>query len=125
MQNTISVPFCFYVTIPNDENDMNINNDGLCSNFIFSPVNVEGLRENGFDAANVEVFPNPFSANVTVKSDSPLKRIMLLNNLGQVIMRMETTEPEIQLQPDHIGAGIYFLKFESEKFSGVKKIIKY
>jgi hypothetical protein len=124
MQNTISVPFCFYVTVPNDENDKNISNDGLCSNIVFNPVNV-GLRENNFDAANIEVFPNPFSSNITVRSNAPLKRIVLLNGLGQVIIQLETSEREIQLQPENIKAGIYFLKIESEKFSGLKKIIKY
>jgi hypothetical protein len=125
MQGTISVPFCFYVTVPNDENDINISNDGLCASFVFNPANVQGLKENAFNAANVQVFPNPFRSSVMIKSENHLKRITLLNSLGQVIMQSEAQEKETLMQTDNIGAGIYFLRFESENFSGVKKIIKY
>lgn len=93
-----------------------------------------GLTENTAYAANVNVYPNPFSNNLSVSFYLPATEkisIELTDVLGKTIIKLnekeynagETTLP-IAFSENNLKAGVYFLKLSSGQGTIVKKVNK-
>jgi Secretion system C-terminal sorting domain len=63
----------------------------------------------------LKVYPNPVNDQLSIESNDPLSRIMILNNLGQVLIRKELlqdiTNP-INLSLKHLLSGHYIIHAE-------------
>jgi hypothetical protein len=98
-----------------------ISNGGDC-NVMSSSYIITGLEE---DANAVQLFPNPVqNGNVTLtkKDDRPAK-VILSNNLGQVVMLSDFKHQEMALDLKHLPAGLYHLEIKSIKTYRKKIII--
>lgn len=76
--------------------------------------------EAGFSANRVSIYPNPFrgtvNATVTVETDCEA-RVRMFDILGHVvfdagILQLTKGSNRIALQPEHIGAGLFFVRFD-------------
>ncbi|RED46401.1 putative secreted protein (Por secretion system target) [Winogradskyella eximia] len=69
--------------------------------------NSENLSIKDKEIAAIEVYPNPTTSVIHVKSETTIKSLQLFNNLGQLIL----SKPEVNyLDLSRISEGIYFLK---------------
>lgn len=71
----------------------------------------------------VSVFPNPFTEEVTIKSEYKIDKILIFNNRGKIIHEKRQNENSLYNLKDII-PGIYFCKIITAKGSTFKKIIK-
>jgi len=83
-----------------------------------TPLNA-GLEEAN-SISNIQVFPNPTTGKITLKSiDSPILNFMVYNLLGEEIpAEITNNELDLSAQP----SGIYFLKLNTAKSTIVKKV---
>lgn len=81
--------------------------------------------DNTLASENFTLYPNPFTANITIKTNTPISSIKLVNQLGQqvkVINEQFTQEKTINLED--LNTGIYFLIVDTAKNSTSVKVIK-
>lgn len=78
-----------------------------------------------FGTADWEIFPNPSSGILMIRSQLPLRSIRVFDLHGRVIKKVETSEQlQWELQLDELEPGIYFVQSESRTGTSVKKWIK-
>lgn len=85
-------------------------------------VNVDwtvGINE--FSAIKIEVYPNPFSDMLKVKSKHMLNSIKLTDALGKVYYQKDNSSNEVFINTQELPSGIYFLEVNE----GIVKLIKY
>ena len=88
----------------------------------FNPsVNIEETVTN---TQNVNVYPNPFSNQITVSSESGLQKIELFHANGQVIENVSVSGKEFTLETSQLMNGVYFLQVTNLEGMEIIKIIK-
>ena len=82
-----------------------------------------GIDENPVSRA-ISIFPNPVQRSL-VRVESPywIKRYEIFDQNGKVEGVYNCYEKKISIPLSHLSPGIYFIKFSTEKGSGVKKLI--
>jgi hypothetical protein len=82
---------------------------------------VNELKESGY----VNLFPNPASDVVNIKSNSVLKNIVVSRVDGKVVADISTNETEFKLDVNDFSEGIYIVKIVDAKNSiTIKKFVK-
>lgn len=97
---------------------------------IITNVNHERIIQDKENLVNV--YPNPFTDQITVQFEIPIKnniRIKVFNNAGQEITLPEShlnfkSEYEICLKTERLKSGIYFIQINSDSGSNTKKVFK-
>ena len=88
----------------------------------FNPsVNIEETVTN---TQNVNVYPNPFSNQITVSSETGLQKIELFHANGQVIENTSVSGKEFTLETSQLMNGVYFLQVTNLVGMEIIKIIK-
>ena len=95
------------------------------------PVSTRGAMDNGF---NMNVFPNPFRENLSLRVDLPASessaRIILYDARGRSLQQWERRqlsqgEYEETLSIQHWPAGLYWIAFEGQRHGrAVRRIVK-
>lgn len=89
----------------------NVNVDPICS-----VLSLNELSKNDF-----EIYPNPFSDFIFIKSNKVIdENIEIINSVGQTILKKKITSPKIDLST--LNKGVYYLKLSSK--NNTFKIIK-
>ncbi len=90
------------------------------------PLPVDSIAESG--RINISVYPNPFTTEVVVKSenldDLVGKKIKLFDVTGKLFVSQVLQSQKTIIPLSSLPAGIYFIKIEGLKSSGVYKIVK-
>lgn len=112
---------CVTSSVPNFENDIEINNDGWCG--IVSVTTPVGISENNLNAY-CTIYPNPVIDKLTVEFEpNTIARLRILNCLGETVFYLKEPRSEIDLST--LPSGIYFLQLHNDNsLIGTKKIIK-
>ncbi|MBK0404565.1 PKD domain-containing protein [Adhaeribacter sp. BT258] len=88
-----------------------------------------GIPNEGFAPAAFEVYPNPSAGmvNLRLNNNTPEDfNLEVTNVLGQVLMRKEMSLSEDQAKPldlRSLAKGVYFIKIQNSKTSGVRRIV--
>jgi hypothetical protein len=77
-----------------------------------------GMDEND---ANVALFPNPTSGNVTIQAQG-MSRITVVSVLGQVVYDTELNADEVTLNMGQFNAGMYMVRVYTENGVTVKRV---
>ena len=73
----------------------------------------------------IAIYPNPFSDNVSIIVSENVKDIVIMNNIGQSIMKLQSSSHNIQINTSDFNSGIYFVRFVMNDGSHItKKLIK-
>jgi len=72
---------------------------------------------------NVNVYPNPASEQITVKSDKLIKRLQLFRNNGELIFDKGFNHSVVTIGLDEYPKGIYFMKVLQEERVVGKKVV--
>lgn len=81
-------------------------------------TNTTDINELGTKA---NVFPNPTKGNVTVEVEG-LKRLTVLNELGQVVYDEETSNNSETLNMSQFGTGVFLIRILTENGVGFKRV---
>lgn len=72
----------------------------------------------------INLYPNPAKDNIIIETDyAKEKTIYLMNNLGQVIQTIHTSEKSIAISLNTIASGLYYIKIEAGVNSYAQKFI--
>jgi hypothetical protein len=82
---------------------------------------IVGMEE--LDAARFQIFPNPASDRVTVKSPVEISTIRVLNNSGQLVMDIQVNAAEHQLDVSQLESGIYYINLETNEGQVLQKFV--
>lgn len=69
----------------------------------------------------LQVYPNPVSQKLTIKTDDQIISIELFDILGQ---KVQSFKNEKTTDLEHLTSGVYFLKIKTDKNEFIEKIIK-
>ncbi|MBL7919575.1 MAG: T9SS type A sorting domain-containing protein [Bacteroidia bacterium] len=104
------------------------------ANGIISPLSVSsatsvmvgvpnGVKENGFDNS-ISIFPNPTKGSVTIKSNTEIKKVEILNVTGQLLLTENVKGNSHQLNLETLAKGIYFVKiYNANGEMAMKKLV--
>ncbi|MDR0833088.1 MAG: T9SS type A sorting domain-containing protein [Candidatus Symbiothrix sp.] len=70
---------------------------------------------------NLSVYPNPAKHDLFIRSDSPIEKIDLYNQLGQLVLK--ATDFVEKIDVSHLEAGIYFVRIIVDGTVVTKKIV--
>jgi uncharacterized repeat protein (TIGR02543 family) len=105
-----------YITI---EDVATVVNSDLMVPIVMFPV---GVSTNAL--SNLNVYPNPFSNQITISNPSVVNRVVVANLIGQVVMDVRTNGAAT-VETAKLSAGIYLVTFEAANGeSVVRKMVK-
>ena len=88
-------------------------------------IDVELSTADILDFDHVKVYPNPFNNYIRVEGVESYSQIVIFNNLGQIIKRIENPSQVNMINTSELQQGIYFLRFESNNGDQkVRKVVK-
>jgi hypothetical protein len=125
VQPTDIIPFqvCFFTTVPNASNDIEINNDSGCGTFTVTGLDV-GIQQNQLDETSSTIYPNPFNNELSVASAYEIKEVTLMNALGETLFNQRVNDKKTTVKNESLSPGFYFVKIETEKGTVTKKVLK-
>ena len=88
-------------------------------NLIFDVSSIDDVLD--FD---LELFPNPVTDNLRIKSEKQINNLNLIDNTGKTLLSRELNSHEINLNLNDFESGIYYLKLQGEDFNTVQQFVK-
>ncbi|MCA1762288.1 MAG: T9SS type A sorting domain-containing protein [Cryomorphaceae bacterium] len=80
--------------------------------------------ENPRSEIALNVFPNPSTGNITLESESPLKRISVFDAVGRLVFRESIqNKTNQQLNLSHLPKGLYLLQISGQEFEKTEKVV--
>jgi len=79
-----------------------------------------------YDSHNVytEIYPNPASDQLTIRSNEYIREVEVLNLTGQVISSKTVNNNETVINVSDLNRGLYFIKVRTERGESTTKITK-
>lgn len=118
---TANLKICFFTTVPNFSNDVDISNDTNCDSVLFL---ITGLDENGVLNAMTNIFPNPIENNFKISCDIPMQAIRIYNVVGVLVKEECVNLKEMEVETGDLSTGVYLIRIETEKGTVIKKVLK-
>jgi PKD repeat protein len=81
-----------------------------------------GIKDNEL-SFNTQIYPNPASNVVNVKSDLQISNVKVYNNTGQIVSNKQVNSKFFQLNTSQYETGIYFFQIETNEGVISKRII--
>ncbi len=84
-------------------------------------INVKNSTDVNEYGINASLYPNPTSGNVTIEAEG-MQRLVVVNELGQVVYDAETSSDTETLNMSQFGVGVYMVRIYTENGMGVKRV---
>jgi len=97
------------------------------SNSDTAPYTVEvinTLTVNEQEIAGFKIYPNPTNSVLNITAIENIKKIILYNSLGQILLEKQINATETKLNIEKLSNGIYILKTYGKNKTGIRQIIK-
>ena len=88
----------------------------------FGVCNVVSVTD--LDQFDLSLFPNPTTNAVTIKANSEIKSVGILNILGQEVLQKSPISNAATLNVSNLEPGTYFIKVQIAQRTGVYKLVK-
>jgi hypothetical protein len=75
-------------------------------------------------ANELNVYPNPFTEELTIKSDQNIIAFTLRDSQGKIITQDTPIKTELQVQTTELTNGIYFLEIKTDLSTQIIKVVK-
>jgi PKD repeat protein len=82
-------------------------------------ANVAGIKN--ISQVNFELYPNPTTGNVTVKSSLPIGIASVYNSIGQLVYQQKTNDTLLQIDLNQQAAGIYLFQVQGKFLRIIKQ----
>jgi hypothetical protein len=76
------------------------------------------------DEQTMDVYPNPFSENITVTTSAAVNNLSIYNSLGELVRIVKIENGTADLHLGDLAAGIYVIEAQTETGIVTKRIIK-
>ncbi len=96
----------FCVTAVYDEGESECSNEWII--YLWTNINENQI-------SNIQIFPNPASDIINIKSDLKIHKVEVYNYSGQIIRNEKANSKFYQINTSQFEAGIYFLRIETEE----------
>jgi len=98
---------------------------GVSEEFVVTIDDCTGIGENGEETSEqqIDVYPNPATDFLIVKSTSIIRHIKLINIDGKSIIEDDQTGNTLRLNTQNIDRGLYLLKVVTDDQIAVKRVI--
>lgn len=80
-----------------------------------------GLNEKG-EQTYVSMYPNPAQTYVMLSSNTLIKKVNILNQLGQLVQTMAPGTPELRINTETMKPGVYILQIDTEHGMATQKL---
>ena len=93
-----------------------VENEGGCKDSIIKKdyINAIYVGINELKKQGINIFPNPFSTKILIKSEKPIQNIRFVNFEGKEVLYATTQETQTELSTENLAKGIYLLEIEME-----------
>ena len=71
----------------------------------------------------MQVYPNPANDQFTIKSETELQSVIMVNYSGQVVMNRKATGNELLINANEFAKGVYTLQVETKDGRSVHKVV--
>lgn len=125
LQNLIE--FTTYATLDIGSNTWIQDSDDVNYKFYYKPYLDDVSAKNLIAAKDFEVYPNPSKNTLTLKmADAAIATIQVLDINGKVLLYFQaaTNATQAQIDISTLASGTYLLQVNTQKGSGVQKIVK-
>jgi len=85
---------------------------------------INTLAVNDQEIAGFEIYPNPTNSILNITATENIKKIILYNSLGQIVLEKQINANESKMNIEKLSNGIYILKTYGENKTGIRQIIK-
>ena len=75
------------------------------------------------ESLDVRVFPNPATGQVTVMSEAPMRRCLMMNSLGQIVIDQAMDDTETRLNIEGCAPGLYLLRVSTDQGESIQKLM--
>ncbi|MFK7922644.1 MAG: lamin tail domain-containing protein [Bacteroidia bacterium] len=72
----------------------------------------------------IQLFPNPASTQLSLRSDYRLETVRITNLMGQELMRQDLNQPQADLNIAHLPTGVYLIRVQTNEGSWTSRWIK-
>jgi hypothetical protein len=104
---------CYYVTAVYDEGESDASNTD-CDIIV-------GLEDNL--AAQTQIFPNPATSVVNIKSDHVINNLMIYNFAGQLILNEQVSSSNHSVNVSQLNPGVYIFQIDTDEGRLTERII--
>lgn len=73
--------------------------------------------------AELLVYPNPATDEVTIKSGSPIEQVLLYNQIGQLTNQFDVMDNAVNINISDQEPGLYFIQIQSSKQTTTRKLV--
>lgn len=80
-----------------------------------------GLNEKG-EQTYVSMYPNPAQTYVMLSSNSVIRKVNILNQIGQVVQSFSPEAPELRISTETMKSGVYILQIDTEHGQAIQKL---
>ena len=84
-------------------------------------INVKNSTDVNEFGMKASLYPNPTNGNVTIEAEG-MQRLVVINELGQVVYDAETNSDTKTLNMSQFGVGIFMIRIYTENGMGVKRV---
>jgi len=111
------------VLIPDNSSVRNAERICYWDNISFNSNNPSGMNE--INTSTIQLYPNPFSNELSIKSETEINRIEIRNLLGQAIKTVYVKNNSTSIDLSHVAPGNYFVTVKlSNGNTSTKKAVK-
>jgi hypothetical protein len=118
--SSISLNLCIDATVPNEMSDTDPSNDSYCRNLKLFPV---GIKENSMNLDEIQIFPNPSSERIDIRSPSIINSLQIFDIAGKLLVETEVRKKQCHIDAGILKEGLYFFKINSENGIVIKKVL--
>jgi len=108
---------CYYLTLPNNQTDINLQNNESCLNGVAMDLNETTLKD------QVKFYPNPASDLVQISTPFPQFTLEIFDITGKPIKKETSSSSTYSLDLNTLETGFYFILLQYENQSVQEKII--
>jgi hypothetical protein len=87
------------------------------------PIQITSISDPSGAAGLLQIFPNPANDQFTIKSETELQSVIMVNYSGQVVMNRKTTGNVMIIDVNEYAKGFYTLQVETKDGRSVHKVV--
>jgi len=77
----------------------------------------------GIEDTYIMMYPNPATDKINISSNYEIRKLILTNQLGQVVLEQQANSNSIQVNASQLRKGIYFVKVNSIAGESTHKLV--
>ncbi|NCU37224.1 T9SS type A sorting domain-containing protein, partial [Candidatus Falkowbacteria bacterium] len=86
-------------------------------------IGITSINDPSEASGALQVYPNPANDHFTIKAETELQRVIMVNYSGQVVMNRKATGNEMLINANEYAKGVYTLQVETKDGRSVHKVI--